>query len=657
MSNKRNAHDASTSVEDDGAYPHKLHAIKRGRTSDGGTFLGGIAEHRPVDFGEIGGLATPTSSSTSPRPPSRDGSTTGSLVSSSAANARRGRVVRQRQYFDGMLLLNYETYKWAKSLLSKPNEIADDSFYDGVVENYLQRSSELRRRFDRDYGDVVVFGNGECGQLGCGEAVDESRVPRILVGLRGAKIDMIACGGLHSLALMEDGTVYSWGCNDEGSLGWRTSDEEGGNNGYSPNKVLGFVPSAYGPNGRTEDLTEEDGSTVVPFSKRREAVISQVAAGETQSVALSSAGDVYVWGTYKDTEGRKFRSVPPPDDDRTPTGYKDMTMLEEDDEPKWYHPPRGNQDWPCHITSIPGRAKDVSAGAAYNAALLEDGTIVTWGLGQIGELARPVPVLDKKTSNDVIITDFLTPKQPAWDVPKINPKMKRTVVTMSCGGYHLLVVTKEGDGDLEVYSSGLNNYGQLGHGDIDNRNVLTKIQSLSGKDITKVDGGMHFSCFIDKTSKELYACGRGDYGTLGCTLEQPDPGYMVNLPIRVPLVHEPDAQAIADRNINRKENCIIVEDIIEADQPEIKQISCGSTHVLVLTEDGDAYSWGFGESGACGQGRSDQDVFRPTRLVPRLVSKGVGGDALSAACKIQYVSGGGQHSSAIVKTGSTGFSS
>ena len=543
------------------------------------------------------------------------------------------------------------TNRWAKSLLADPSKIADDSYYDDVVDNYLRRLAELRRRFDRDYGDVVVWGEGDCGQLGCGEAVTESRVPRILVGLRGSKIDMIACGGLHSLALMKDGSVHSWGCNDEGSLGWRTSDEEGGNNGYMPCRVLGFVPSEYGPNGSTADLMEEDGSTVVPYARRREAVITQVAAGETQSVALSSAGDVYVWGTYKDNEGRKFRGVPPRDDRRTPTGYKDMTNLEEDEDPQWYHPPRGNQDWPCHVADMPGRVKDVSAGAASNAALMEDDTIVTWGLGQCGELARPVPVIDKKTSDDVVIRDYLTPKPPVWD----GPTMKRAVVTMSCGGYHLLVVTREGGGNLEVYSSGVNNYGQLGHGDTKGREILTRIQSLSGRQIAKVEGGMHFSCFLDKTSKELYACGRGDYGSLGITLEQPDPGYLESLPVRVPLVHEPDARAISDRNMNRKENCIIVEDIVEADQPEIEQISCGSTHVLVLTKAGDAYSWGFGQCGACGQGKSDQDVLRPTRLVPRLASKDGGGGAMSAACKIQYVSGGGQHSAAIVKTGSTGF--
>ena len=130
----------------------------------------------------------------------------------------------------------------------------------------------------------------------------------------------------------------------------------------------------------------------------------------------------------------------------------------------------------------------------------------------------------------------------------------------------------------------MNNYGQLGHGDITNRDKLTKIQHFVGRDIVKVEGGMHFSCFVDNSSKELYECGRGEYGNLGITLEQPDAGYCETLPVRVPLAHEPDIKSIIERNIDRKANCIIAEDIVETDQPEIEQISCGSTHVLVLAK-------------------------------------------------------------------------
>jgi hypothetical protein len=148
MSNKRNARDASTSDDDDVACSHQLHANKRGRAVDGGTFLGA---------GGPGRASSSSSSSTAP-PPSRDCSTA-SLASSSSA-AKRGRVVRQRQYAEGMLLLNYQNYRWAKSLLSNPSKIANDPYYNDVVDNYLQRSAELRRRFDREYGDVVVFGEG-----------------------------------------------------------------------------------------------------------------------------------------------------------------------------------------------------------------------------------------------------------------------------------------------------------------------------------------------------------------------------------------------------------------------------------------------------------------------------------------------------------------
>ena len=62
-----------------------------------------------------------------------------------------------------------------------------------------------------------------------------------------------------------------------------------------------------------------------------------------------------------------------------------------------------------------------------------------------------------------------------------------------------------------------------------------------------------------------------------------------------------------------------------------------STHVLALTRKGDAWSWGFGEQGACGQGPDYEDVQRPKRIAMK-------------KSKMQYVSGGGQHSMAIVTT-------
>lgn len=168
-----------------------------------------------------------------------------------------------------------------------------------------------------------------------------------------------------------------------------------------------------------------------------------------------------------------------------------------------------------------------------------------------------------------------------------------------------------------------------------------QVEFFDGKDITKVDAGLQYSCFVDKTGKELYTCGRGDYGQLGNTLEKPDEGHFQTLPSRVPLVY--DIQGTRQNVANPKENSIILDNIVEEDQPEIEQISAGDTHVLVLTKGGDAYSWGFGAMGACGQGKDEDDVLRPKKLEAKMMkSQG------ASTYKFQYVSGGGQHSTALV---------
>jgi alpha-tubulin suppressor-like RCC1 family protein len=57
--------------------------------------------------------------------------------------------------------------------------------------------------------------------------------------------------------------------------------------------------------------------------------------------------------------------------------------------------------------------------------------------------------------------------------PAITPK----VIAVSCGTFHILVVAR----DLEsshgnLYTSGFNSHGQLGHGDTVNRDVLTLVR-------------------------------------------------------------------------------------------------------------------------------------------------------------------------------------
>jgi hypothetical protein len=104
---------------------------------------------------------------------------------------------------------------------------------DTAAEDYLRFWAELREKYRdvlqpaaaaaeqarRRGGAVYMVGSGDFGQLGMGEEVTERLRPFLLDAFGGLLVTALACGGLHTLALTEDGGVWSWGVNDEGPLG------------------------------------------------------------------------------------------------------------------------------------------------------------------------------------------------------------------------------------------------------------------------------------------------------------------------------------------------------------------------------------------------------------------------------------------------------
>lgn len=91
--------------------------------------------------------------------------------------------------------------------------------------------------------------------------------------------------------------------------------------------------------------------------------------------------------------------------------------------------------------------------------------------------------------------------------------------TAFCAGYHTFLVHESN----AVYSVGLNNYGQLGVGDLDEHDSPTHVEGSylptisyflyielpDVDEIVNVSGGEHFSAFL--TSKgQVWMCGRND---------------------------------------------------------------------------------------------------------------------------------------------------
>jgi alpha-tubulin suppressor-like RCC1 family protein len=172
--------------------------------------------------------------------------------------------------------------------------------------------------------------------------------------------------------------------------------------------------------------------------------------------------------------------------------------------------PRGNvvgkNAEPVHIYQLPGRAKFVAAGGNIVAAILEDGSCVTWGMGCSGQLGRSSTmttlvdgdgfpdlgkrfymttkmVKDEETGKpyeknvfrqDVIMEHFLKPKPVIWS--SSLPNIKRVVTHVSCGNWHTLVAARAPeDSSSRAYSTGAGAYGKLGHGDQRPRHEVTLV--------------------------------------------------------------------------------------------------------------------------------------------------------------------------------------
>jgi regulator of chromosome condensation len=402
----------------------------------------------------------------------------------------QGKRNKDDEYQRHLTALNNSFSGWVDDQMRK-NPVAP---WTAAIHDYLQYVRRLDSKYGSARGAILTFGSGDIGQLGHG--VDEDvdlmvKVPRLVSALKDKHISQIACGGIHTAAITTNGQIFTWGCNDDGSLG-RGGDEN------MPAVVEG-IPSGE--------------------------VFVQVVAGSCHSAALTVNGEVYSWGCYKDGDGKTFFHG---------EEHRQQIMQAEAKGSGWSIKAKA-----CLIEPLYG-VQEIACGSSFTAALCSSGELYTWGINDctvdkygacswLGRPACPIKCLndDRTKSYDVegLYRDHLTPRKPELDGRPLTG-----VKCMGAGAYHLMIGVVV-DGCDRLYTTGLNSYGQLGIGSIYNRETFARVETMDGVALSALKGGVHHSLALSSDGV-VWGWGRGDSGQLGI-VKAPKLGYCEEKPVRV----------------------------------------------------------------------------------------------------------------------------
>ena len=176
-----------------------------------------------------------------------------------------------QQHIEG---LNEDT----QAKLLEPSNTHEDMLH--IAAEHNRQASIVEDLYHRTPGNVVAMGMDDVFQLGIAKASDAEKdteyAPTLIRNIpdeQGFNIIQVAAGGLHSAGLAEDGSTYTWGCNDDSSLGRDGITEE------TEHKIEQIDERYLDP--------EDRGKTV------------GIAAGDSHTLMLSLLGNVYQTGMYK----------------------------------------------------------------------------------------------------------------------------------------------------------------------------------------------------------------------------------------------------------------------------------------------------------------------------------------------------------------------
>ncbi|KAL4700556.1 hypothetical protein H8959_014560, partial [Pygathrix nigripes] len=289
-----------------------------------------------------------------------------------------------------------------------------------------------------------------------------------------------------------------------------------------------------------------------------------------------------------------------------------------------------NQSTLKKLTFEPHRSiKKVSSSKGsdgHTLAFTTEGEVFSWGDGDYGKLGHGNSSTQK--------------------YPKLiqGPLQGKVVVCVSAGYRHSAAVTEDG----ELYTWGEGDFGRLGHGDSNSRNIPTLVKDISN--VGEVSCGSSHTIALSKDGRTVWSFGGGDNGKLGHgdTNRVYKPKVIEALQgmfIRKVCAGSQSSLALTSTGQVYAWGCgaclgcgsseataLRPKLIEELAATRIVDVSIGDSHCLALSHDNEVYAWGNNSMGQCGQGNSTGPITKPKKV------SGLDGIA------IQQISAGTSHS-------------
>ncbi len=276
----------------------------------------------------------------------------------------------------------------------------------------------------------------------------------------------------HSMALLVDGTIWTWGRNSRGELG---------------------------------DGTTTDSNT--PVQVQSLSGVTDISAGNAFSLALRNDGTVWAWGRNKTGQlgdgTRTNRNMPVQVQNISGVvaiaagGFYSIALLNDGTVWAWGHNFFGelgdgtttDRNTPVQVKNLSG-VTNIAAGWRHSLALLQDGMVWAWGANGSGELGDGT----RTTRNTPVQVQDLS-----------------GVTAISAGGTangHSMVLLNDGT----IWAWGENREGQLGDGSTINRITPVQVQNLSG--VATISAGYRHSIAL-LNDGTVWTWGQNAFGELG----------------------------------------------------------------------------------------------------------------------------------------------